>query len=58
MIRRRDRLAADLANMDKRVRLAIVEYSREQGFLVPLRIEKVRPMLGLDSHGAHHGSVH
>jgi hypothetical protein len=51
LIRRRDRLAAELADTEKRVRAAINEFSRERGFLIPLRIEKVRPLLGMDSHG-------
>lgn len=51
LIRRRDRLAAELAAMEPRIRAAISEFSREQGYLVSLRIEQVRPLIGLDSHG-------
>lgn len=58
LIRRRDRLAAELAEIEPRVRAAINEFSREQGYLIPLRIEKVRPMIGLDSHGGHHRTMH
>lgn len=47
MIRRRDRLAAELAEAEKRVRAGINDFSREKGFLVSLRIEQVRPMLGM-----------
>ena len=54
LIKRRDRLAAELAAIEPRVRAAISEFSKEQGYLLPLRIERVRPMLGMDSHGTRH----
>lgn len=56
LIKRRDRLAAELAEIEPRVRAAINEFGREKGYLIPLRIEQVRPMLGMDSHG--HRTMH
>lgn len=47
LIARRDRLAAELAAIEPQVRRAISDFSRDQGYLMALRIERVRPMLGL-----------
>lgn len=52
LISRRDRLASELASVEPRVRAAINEFSRGRGYMIPLRIEQVRPLVGLNSHGA------
>jgi transposase len=54
LIARRDRLAAELAAIEPQVRRAINEFGREKGYLIPLRIEQVRPLVGLTSHGMMH----
>jgi transposase len=54
LIQRRDRLTRELREVEPRLRAAINQFGKEQGYLIPLRIEQVRPMVGLDVHGTVH----
>jgi len=47
LIARKDRLEAELRQIERHVQEGIREFSRNEGYLFPLRIEKVRPMVGL-----------
>lgn len=54
LVRRRDRLASELAALEPEIQVGIIDFSRQHGFCIPLRIEQVRPMLGMDSTGVRH----
>lgn len=50
LIERHDRLKAELDRLRPQVTRAVVEFGRERGYLIPLRIEQVKPMVGLPSN--------
>jgi transposase len=54
LIRRRDRLVAELAEIEPRIKEEIVGFSKVRGYLVSLRIEQVRSMLGMENSGSMH----
>ena len=47
LIARHDRLKAELDRLRPQVQQAVCKFSRQNGYLFPLRIEQVRPLIGL-----------
>jgi len=47
LIARHDRLKAEIDRVRPQVQQAIIQFGRQRGYLIPLRIEQVRPLIGL-----------
>ena len=47
LIERHDRLKAEMDRVRPQVQQAIIQFGRQRGYLIPLRIEQVRPLIGL-----------
>jgi hypothetical protein len=47
LIARHDRLKAEMEQLRPQVQKAVIQFGRQRGYLLPLRIEQVRPLVGL-----------